>query len=353
MKAAVLEALGSPLSVKDVPEPKLGTGEVIVDVVATRVLAYAGDVFSGKRKYMLELPIVPGTSAIGRVREVGPDAVSLAPGDWVSCDPTVRARDDASAIILQGITATPTSAKLQKHFHDGTYAERVRIPTECAIAIGAIDPKDAPRWCALGMLTVPYGGYLAANLQPGEILVLSGATGGFGTAGVAAALAMGVRAVIATGRSEKTLAELRRRFGPRVIPVAMRGNEKADREAILAAAPGPIDVVLDLLPPQANASQVRAALMTVRPNGRVVLMGGVQDDLPLPYSWLMRNGVVVRGQWMYPREATARMAALIRAGLVDLSHFEVTTFPLNEVNHAVEHAAKDTAAFHNTVLVMA
>ncbi len=42
-----------------------------------------------------------------------------------------------------------------------------------------------------------------------------------------------------------------------------------------ARLPCAIDCVLDLLPPAANATQVRASLMTVRPYGRVVLMGGV------------------------------------------------------------------------------
>ena len=107
MKAAVLKALGSPLSVETVPDPVLGTGEMIVDVVATRVLAYAGEVFAAQRKYLLELPIVPGPGGVGRVRAIGPDATRLAVGDWVSCDPTVRSRDDAVSpdIMLQGLTA--------------------------------------------------------------------------------------------------------------------------------------------------------------------------------------------------------------------------------------------------------
>src|SRR5882757_5156452 len=88
MKAAVLKAFGSPLAIESVPEPVLGTGEVIVDVVATRVLAYANEVLSGERKYLLELPIVPGPGAIARVRATGPDATRLRPGDWVYCDPT-------------------------------------------------------------------------------------------------------------------------------------------------------------------------------------------------------------------------------------------------------------------------
>ena len=67
MKAAVLKALGSPLSVETVADPVLGTGEVIVDVAAASMLAYARDVLSGKRQYILELPIVPGSGGIGRL----------------------------------------------------------------------------------------------------------------------------------------------------------------------------------------------------------------------------------------------------------------------------------------------
>ena len=83
MKAAILRAFGSPLTIETVPDPTLGTGEVVVDVAASRVLAYAGEVFSGERKYLLELPVVPGPGAIGRVRATGPDATQLAAGDWV------------------------------------------------------------------------------------------------------------------------------------------------------------------------------------------------------------------------------------------------------------------------------
>jgi alcohol dehydrogenase len=163
-------------------------------------------------------------------------------------------------------------------------------------------------------------------------------------------LALGARAVIATGRNEAVLAELARRLGPRVIPVAMRGDEAHDRERIIAAAPTPIDCVLDLLPPAATPAQVRAAALAVRPNGRVVLMGGVRMQLELPYAWLMRNNVTLRGQWMYPPMAIPRVVALVRAGLIDLAQIEVTTFPLERANDAVAHAAANTDPFRLTAV---
>jgi hypothetical protein len=60
---------------------------------------------------------------------------------------------------------------------------------------------------------------------------------------------------------------------------------------------------LDLLPPQALTSAVRAAAMTVR------------------------------GQWMYPaRSANLGMIQLVGSGLLDLAPERITTFALDEIN---------------------
>jgi alcohol dehydrogenase len=290
---------------------------------------------------------------VGRVREVGPDATQLAVGDWVFCDPTVRSRDDAAApsIILQGLTAGDTrSLSLQKYFHDGTWAEQVRVPTENVTPLGTIDPGQAAAWSAIGTCLVPFGGFVAARLQPGETVVVNGATGAFGSAAVAVALAMGASAVIATGRNQKALDDLARRFGPRVRPVRMAVDEETDRRSIVQAASGPIDCVLDILPPAAGPAQVRAALLAVRPYGRVVLMGGLGQDVGVPYGWLMRNGVTLHGQWMYARDAIGRMIGLVRAGLVKLDEFAVTTFALDDANAAIEHAATNAGPFRTTAI---
>ena len=357
MKAAVLKAFGSPLSVEDIPEPELGTGEVIVDVVATPMLAYAGEVYSGARSYPMELPIVLGSGCIGRVRAFGPDATQLAIDDWVYCDPTVRSRDAIQTpdIILQGLIAPGDAGlRLHRYFHDGGFAEQMRVPTVNAVRIGPIAPSEAARWSALGALLVPYGGLLAADLRAGEVVVVNGATGRFGGAGVAVALGMGAACVIATGRNTEALADLTRRFGDRVRTVEMLGPEAEDRTRILRAAPGAIDVVLDLLPPAASIAQVRTAVMAVRAGGRVALMGGVGmaggPGLDLPYPWLMRNNITVRGQWMYARDAVVRMVALVRAGLIDLQQFTATEFRLEDVNAAVDHAAANAGPFRTTLV---
>jgi alcohol dehydrogenase len=357
MKAAVLESLGTPLVVKEVPDPVLGTGEVIVDIAAAGVLPYTAEVFSGERRYPMELPIVPGSGGIGTVRQAGPDATRLSPGDWVFCDPTVRSRDDAVSpdITLQGWSSRGEGGlRLARHYHDGTFAQQVRVPTENARPIGPIEREEAGRWCVLGLVLVPFGGLLAIDLAPGETLLVSGATGNFGSAAVAVGLAMGASCVVAPGRNEAVLEDLRRRFGPRVRTVVLSGDADRDTAEMQAASPGPIDCVIDLLPPSAGPAPVRAAVMAVREAGRIVLMGGVGmlggDDLALPYAWIMRNNITLKGQWMYPPWATTRMVGLVRSGLVDLAQFEGASFPLEQVNEAVAHAAANSQPFSRTIL---
>lgn len=227
MKAAVLEAFGSPLRMAQLPDPVLGTGEVLVDVVAAAVLPYAAEIFRGTRQYLLTLPAAPGAGAVGRVREVGPDATKLNIGDWVLCDPTVRSRDDALTpdITLQGLSARGTGGTaLQQYFRHGSFAEQMLIPTENAVPLGPIDPAAAARWTALNLCLVPYGGLLAGDLVAGETVLISGATGNFGSAAVTVALAMGAGCVIAPGRNQQVLDDLASRFGPRLRTVPLSGD---------------------------------------------------------------------------------------------------------------------------------
>ncbi len=361
MRAAVLTSIGSPLEIKTVADPVIGTGEVIVDVVAAGVLNYSDQVISGARQHLIELPMILGAGAIGRVRVVGPDSTHLVPGEWVYCDPTVRSRDNSSNpdITLQGWSARGEGGlRLQRHFHDGSWAEQMRVPTENAISIGemgAIDEADAPKWCSLASLLVPYGGFLSGNLQAGQTVVVSGATGNFGSSAVSVALGMGAGCVIATGRHQSALDELQRRHGCRVRLATMSGDEAVDRQRILDAAPGPIDMVFDILPPEASTTQVRAAITTVRPYGRVVLMGGVNmqggPGLDVPYVWIMRNCITIHGVWMYPPDAPAALIKLVRAGILNLDHVDVTTFALADVNDAVAHSAANAGPFQKTVLL--
>jgi alcohol dehydrogenase len=72
--------------------------------------------------------------------------------------------------------------------------------------------------------------------------------------------------------------------------------------------------------------------------------------LGLDYNWLMHGEITLRGVWMYPPEAVPRMVAMIRAGLIDLSQFDMAEFPLDDANAAVAYAAANAGPRQLTVL---
>lgn len=380
MKAAMFKALGQPLTIEDIAEPVPGAGEVLVRVLAAPVLSYAHEVFSGVRNYPLLLPLAPGCGAIGIVEKVGPDATRLKPGHLVFCDPTVRSRDDVLSpdIMLQGWTASGEGPqKLQAHFRNGSFAEKMLVPLENAFSLEHVRSIDPAKLVWMNTLLVSYGGFLAAGLQPGQVVMVNGATGHFGSAAVAVAVAMGAARVVASGRNEQALNRLVHQFGSRVRPVLLSADEATgrnrlregtesssitysayslsedeamNRKRFMEAAEGPVDCLLDILGPIHESAPTRRAIMTVRPGGTAVLMGGVQVDLDIPYNYVMRNNLVIRGQWMCPRHAPLQLARLIEAGLLNLEPFSVATFSLEEVNQAVQYAREHGGAFQLTVL---
>lgn len=112
-------------------------------------------------------------------------------------------------------------------------------------------------------------------------------------------------------------------------------------------------MVLDFLPREASAAQVRTAALAVRRGGRVILMGGLrgsEGDLGLNYNWLMHNETTVRGVWMYSRDAIPRMVQMVRTGLIDIGQFELAEFELDSVNEVVAYVSANAGPRQLTVL---
>ena len=47
--------------------------------------------------------------------------------------------------------------KPQQHFHHGSYAQKMLVPTETAIPLGSTDAAEAEHWCAMtvGVIAAP------------------------------------------------------------------------------------------------------------------------------------------------------------------------------------------------------
>jgi alcohol dehydrogenase len=352
MQAAMLNRIGQPLTIEDIPEPAPAAGDVLVHILASPIIPYMQEVLDGTRHYPLAPPIVPGYGAIGVVEKTGPDATCIQPGRLVLCDPMVRARDDSlspDSILQGGIAAGVGAQKLQTYFHHGPFAEKMLIPLENAVPLDYVQDVDPIKLCWFGVMLVPYGGFLAANLQPGQVLLINGATGFYGSAGVAVALAMGVECVVAPGRNGDTLDALVRQFGPRIRPVLLSDDETANRRRIAQAA-GPIDCMLDIVGQTNDPLTTLRCIMALRSNGTAVFMGGSHANIPVPYDYVMHQNLTIRGQYMYPRYAPLWLMGMLRAGLIDLESFSTQAFPLAQANQAIRYAHDHATPFHLNVI---
>lgn len=233
MKAWVLEKLGGSLLLKDVPKPEARPGSVVVRVETSALMSYMRDYVHGKLPVYQapQGPFIPGGNAIGRIESVGRDVWHLRAGQRVILSSHFVAAEnvDDPAQILIGITALgPMASQVQADWPDGTLAEYTVWPASAVTPAENLDEIDPAQLAVAMRYIVPYGGLLRGRLMPGETLIVSGATGSYGTAAVILALALGAARVIALGRNQKALDALAAVSGDRVVPVAVTGNLESD-----------------------------------------------------------------------------------------------------------------------------
>ena len=289
MKALLVKSRSEPLTVENIPTPQPTTGSAVVRVLSASVISYMRDIYNGVRPYPYPTPLVPGTSAVGRVVAVGPDATKLRPGDLVLVDCFIRSRDDPTDVFLAAIHEgfTKGSAQLMTIFKDWTYAEYCCSPLENLFRLDERRLLGSPHDGGLGFnidqlaltntLAVPYGGLRDIELKAGQTVVVAPATGPFGGAAVLVAQAMGAR-VIAMGRNKDSLKFLRDRvpYPKRLETVPITGDMQADCSELKKH--GEIDAYYDIGPPEAyNSTHIKSAILALKHGARISLMGGYRE----------------------------------------------------------------------------
>ena len=344
MRAWQLERLGGALELNKIPVPEPRPGSVVVRVEASSLMSYMKDYVEGK------LPIynppkgkfVPGGNAVAVIHAVGRDVWHLQPGQRVVLSSYFVAGENVHtpAQILIGITAHgPVAERVQADWPNGALAEYALWPASAVTVAHDLDHIDSAQLAVLVRYVIPFGGLLRGRLAAGETVIISGATGAYGTAAVFVALAMGAGRVVAIGRNARRLDAVAAAAGPRVTPVAVTGEIQSDVERIRAAARGVAHIAFDMVGAARDSNMTLAALRSLSREGRLVLMGSMTVPLPIPYTEVMLNSWEIIGQFMYPQEAYRRLLDLVRLGQLNVSAIRPRVFPLAALPEAMEAAA--------------
>jgi alcohol dehydrogenase len=288
-----------------------------------------------------KMEFIPGGNGVGVIAEVGRDVWHLKPGHRVVISSHVLAGENVEepGQFLLGVTAVGEAAKaMQADWPDGTLAEYVVLPKSAVTPVTGLNDYSAVELAATMRFIVPFGGLLRGRLAAGETLVVVGGGGAYGSAAVRLGVALGAERVIAAGRTLEPLAGLARSVGPRVVPVALKGDVEQDAAALRTASRGGAHMALDMVGGATDARSTQAALHSLYRNGRLVVMGGMNIPIMISYMEMMFNGWEILGNFMYPASAYERLLALVRSGLLDMRYLQARTFSLEELPAAMDAA---------------
>jgi D-arabinose 1-dehydrogenase-like Zn-dependent alcohol dehydrogenase len=261
MRAVVLRETGPAdnLRLEDIATPQPGPGQVRVRVRAAGVCHR--DVIDRKGGFpFMKKPVIPGHEFGGEVDAVGDGVSALAVGDRVVN--LHRAPCGTCAFCRAG--HEPNCQRSLAMFGltiDGGYAEHVvadagslvRLPDAIAYERGCFLACTAG--IALRALRA------RAELQPGQRVLVTGASGGVGLHGLQVARALGAHVIAVTSSPAK--AETLRAHGAHEVVVSADGRFNKQVKAV--------HVVLECV----GAPTLEASIRSLLPMGRVVVAGNV------------------------------------------------------------------------------
>ena len=311
MRAMVLDSPGEPLRADQVPEPEVGSEEVLIRVRACAVCRTDLHVVDGELPDP-KLPLIPGHQIVGTVEEVGERVERFAPGERVGV-PWLGHTDGECRYCLSGRENLCDDARFTGYHIDGGYAEYAPADNRFCFPIpeGYPDLQAAPLLCA-GLI-----GYRS--------LRMAGDAERLGLYGFGASAHIIVQVAVHQGR--------------RVFAFTRGGDEEGQRFARgLGAAwaggsneqpPEELDAAIIFAP---VGGLVPAALRAVAKGGVVVCAGIHMSDIPsFPYEilWGERS---IRSVANLTRQDGEEFLALAPQVPV---RTEVTLFPLEKANEAL------------------
>jgi len=297
VRAAVVEAMGRPPAVAEVPEPERRPGEAVVQIRAAalnpvELHIWNGHFFDGPP----QPPYVIGLEGVGVVV----DGERLAPGTRVRVE-----------FVHPGYGRDGAVAEYAVAPEEPDTSDRASQASVAAIGDSLSDTEAAalgvPVFTAL--MCLERAQRAGVSLEGAHVLV-TGATGAVGAVAVQLAKAMGAARVVAAGRNRERLERALSLGADGTVELGDGVTAAELRDRFSEAAAGRLDIALDPL----WGEPARAAIDALTRDGVYVSFGQAASPVAELSAIPMRNRRVTvvghSGAWATPQE---RQAALARA----------------------------------------
>ena len=302
MRALHVPAAGEEPRLADLPSPEATEGTVLVRVKAAGLNPIDNAVAAGMLAQMglpHEYPVVLGRDAAGVVEAVGAGVDHVQPGDevlgHVLLTPPISAGTLAEYAVLPAAAVTPKPAGLD-------FTQAAALPLAGASAVQSVEAIDP---------------------QPGQTVLVNGASGGVGSFAVQLLAARGVT-VVATGKPADA---------DRLT--ALSAAQVVDHTAgpvsdqVRAIYPDGVDALVSLHGMDPAGTPIAA----VRTGGKVAGVAGVPDEATLATAGLTGTSVMAAPT----REVLAPLAEQAAAG--DLKIAIASVLPLDQATDGLGRLA--------------
>ncbi len=347
MRAAVLEAPNTPLTIKDLVQDEPQYGEVRVRMGAAGICASDHHIMDGTAAF--PLPSVLGHEGAGTIEEIGPGVTSLKPGDRCilsfvtpcgqcpTCrrgepqlcdlhqatgsrllDGTVRLRDDAGREIFQ-------MGKL------GVFGEHVVTAQQACFPIPDAVPMEVAALIGCSVTTGVGAVINQPTARAGMTVAVIGA-GGVGLNAIQGAKMLNASKIIAVDIHDHKL-EFARKFGATDTVNARNVNAAA---AVIELSNGGVDFAFDTFGSDVTANQVFESLGK---GGTGVIVGLAPTEAVGSFDLvdMVRKQKTMVGSYYGSASPHRTFETLVDAyvnGRIEVDHIVQRKYPLDEINEA-------------------
>ena len=322
MKALVFHKHGSleQVTYEDVPTPKVGANEVLVEIKAAALNRLDLWVLAGWPGLNLKLPHIMGSDGAGIIAQVGANVADYAVGDHVAINPSKTC--GTCPYCLSGRDNMCQSFAILGEHVDGFFADYAAVPARNLLKMPESASFEAAAAASLVYVTAWHSLIKRGSLQAGESLLIVGAGGGVNTAAIQIAKLAGAGTIYVVGSSDEKLAQAKA-LGADVL---INRNEENWGKAIFKATHRQgVDIVVD----NVGAATFTSSLRALKKGGRLLTVGNTSGPtFEIDNRLLFGKHLSIIGSTMGTIQDYAEVMELVFNGR--LAPIIDTTFPLSD-----------------------
>lgn len=326
MKALVKRQAGPGIWMEDIPEPRVGPNDVLIQIRKTSICGtdlhiYHWDAWAQKT---IPVPMAVGHEYCGHIVELGSEVRGLAVGDRVSGEGHVTCGHCRNCRAGRRHLCRNTAGVGVDR--PGAFAQYLSLPAVNAFKLPDTVSDD------IAAILDPFGNATHSALAfslVGEDVLVTGA-GPIGIMATALARFVGARHIVVTDVNDYRLGLARTMGASRAINVRREALDDAMRD--LGMQEG-FDVGLEM---SGSPAAFREMLRTMHHGGSVAILGIPSEEAAIDWNQVIFKGLTLKG--IYGREMFEtwyKMASLLQSGL-ELRPVITHHFPAQEFERAFQ-----------------